>query len=32
MSSGLADLDPYYLDLRTVALHDTRIAGLARRL
>jgi CubicO group peptidase (beta-lactamase class C family) len=28
MSSGLADLDPYYdLDLRAVALNDTRIAG-----
>ena len=27
MSSGLADLDPYYdLDLRAVALHQTRIA------
>jgi hypothetical protein len=32
MSSGLADLDPYYdLDLRTVALRDTRIAGPAGR-
>jgi CubicO group peptidase (beta-lactamase class C family) len=32
MSSGLADLDPYYdLDLRAVALHDTRIAGPAGR-
>jgi CubicO group peptidase (beta-lactamase class C family) len=32
MSSGLADLDPYYdLDLRTVALRDTRIAGSAGR-
>jgi hypothetical protein len=28
MSSGLADLDPYYdLDLRAAALDDTRIAG-----
>jgi beta-lactamase family protein len=32
MSSGLADLDPYYdLDLRAVALRDTRIAGPAGR-
>jgi hypothetical protein len=34
MSSGLADLDPYYdldLDLRTVAVRDTRIAEPAGR-
>lgn len=31
MSSGLADLDPYYdLDLRAVALDDTRISGPRR--